>query len=55
MKAILNGGGITVEDIETGVKTAIDNKDKIKQLNKDALKKISEIEKQLIDYLNEKS
>lgn len=49
--AIVNGDGITVEDIETGVKTAMENKDKIKQLNIDALKKISEIEKQLIDYL----
>ena len=53
--AIVNGDGITVEDIETGVRTAIDNKDKIKQLNIDAVKKISKIEKQLIDYLNEKS
>jgi hypothetical protein len=51
--AILNGDGITVEDIETGVKTAIDNKDKIKQLNIDAVKKISEIEKRLINHLNE--
>ena len=51
--AILNGDGITVEDIKTGVKTAIDNKDKIKQLNIDAVKKISETEKRLINYLNE--
>ena len=50
--AILNGDGITVENIKTGVKTAIDNKDKIKELKKDAVKKISVIEKQLIDYLN---
>jgi hypothetical protein len=53
--AILNGDGITVEDIETGVKTAIDNKDKIKQLNIDAVKKISEIKKQLINYLSQDS
>jgi hypothetical protein len=51
--AIVNGDGITVEDIENGVRVAINNKDKIKQLNKDALEKISKIEKQLIDYLNE--
>ena len=51
--AIVNGDGITVEDIENGVRVAINNKDKIKQLNIDALKKISEIEKQLINYLNE--
>jgi hypothetical protein len=53
--AIVNGDRITVEDIENGVKTAIDNKDKIKQLNIDALKKISEIEKQLINYLSQDS
>lgn len=52
---IINGDGITVEDIETGVKAAIDNKDKIKQLNKTAVKKISEIEKQLIKYLNQRN
>lgn len=50
--AIVNGDGITVEDIENGVKTAIDNKNTIKQLNENAVKKISEIEKQLIDYLS---
>ena len=37
--AILNGDGITVENIKTGVKTAIDNKDKIKKLKKDASEK----------------
>lgn len=52
---IVNGDGITVEDIESGVKTAINNKDKIKQLNINALKKISKIEKQLIDYLSQDS
>lgn len=51
--AIINGDGLTVDDLKEGVKVALNNKKNIDDLKINAMQKINEIEKLLIKGLTE--